>query len=562
MNTKVCIKKMTFSDNITLELEPNEIIVFVGPNNAGKSASLKEINEIMRNLIHQGKVIKRIECFIQGTEEELITDLQKISKIVTDTNPLPTYRGFGFQIYERNAKMFWANLNTSGLRDLTPVFINLLNTEARLNAANPPPNISLTKDPPTHPIHYLQINDTIEEQFSNYFKQAFGLDLIVHRNAGNQVPLYIGDKPIPGPGEDRVSISYLKKIEELDLLHEQGDGMRSFVGVLLNSFISHHSVLLIDEPEAFLHPPQARLLGKMLARDLPSERQLFLATHSGDFLRGLLDANIRNLRILRIQRDNQINRVSELNKDDISHLWSDPLLRYSNILDGLFHSKVIICESDSDCKFYSAIMDSLTDGSGQIAPDILFTHCGGKHRIPSIVQALVKINVPVAVVCDFDILNDEKPLRDIVEKLNGNWSNIKEDWRLVKRQIESKRPELDTNEVKKQILDILESIEDKNFPKEAALAISKVLKKTSAWSQAKETGKGFIPSGEATQAFSHVNAYLKSIKLFVVEIGELESFARSIGNHGPKWVNEVLQKDIKNDPELEEARRFVSEIIS
>lgn len=59
-------------------------------------------------------------------------------------------------------------------------------------------------------------------------------------------------------------------------------GLRSFVGVLLNAFVSYQSILFIDEPEAFLHPPQARLLGKMLAKDLPPERQLFLATHSAD----------------------------------------------------------------------------------------------------------------------------------------------------------------------------------------------------------------------------------------------------------------------------------------
>ena len=111
--------------------------------------------------------------------------------------------------------------------------------------------------------------------------------------------------------------------------------MRSFVGVLLNAFISNHSILFIDEPEAFLHPPQAKLLGKMLAKDLPTERQLFLATHSEDFLKGLLDANVTNLKIIRIQRDGAINKVSALNSSDIKSIWNDSLLRHSNVLNGL-----------------------------------------------------------------------------------------------------------------------------------------------------------------------------------------------------------------------------------
>jgi hypothetical protein len=49
--------------------------------------------------------------------------------------------------------------------------------------------------------------------------------------------------------------------------------------------------------------------------------------------------------------------------------------------------------------------------------------------------------------------------------------------------------------------------------------------------------------------------------LLIPEVGELESFVKSIGNHGPKWLNEVLTKDLKNDIELEIARNFVRHII-
>ena len=82
-----------------------------------------------------------------------------------------------------------------------------------------------------------------------------------------------------------IDLRTLNDLEKLDLLHEQGDGMRSFILVLINAIISNYSIVFIDEPEAFLHPPQAQLLGKILSKDLPLERQLFLATHSEDFLK-------------------------------------------------------------------------------------------------------------------------------------------------------------------------------------------------------------------------------------------------------------------------------------
>lgn len=556
--TKVWLSEIQFSDNSKISIEENDIVVLVGPNNAGKSATLKEAARMLQQKNNKGKVVLDISIEKKGDEEELISFISTFSKKYQTTNPLPHYQGFGFNIYEGTAKSYWAN-TANGLSELVAIFVNSLSTEQRLSAANPPQSIKITTNPPQHPIHFLQKNDTLEEQFSNYFKQAFGTDLIVHRNAGTEVPLYVGEKPRPKMGEDRVSDGYLKELEKLDLLHEQGDGMRSFVGVLLNAFISNHSILFIDEPEAFLHPPQARLLGKMLAKDLPTERQLFLATHSEDFLKGLLDSNISKLKIIRVQRENLINKVSVLDSTDIKEIWSDSLLRHSNVLSGLFHSKVVICESDSDCRFFSAILSAQYDDIGEIAPDVLFIHCGGKHRIPTVIKALKKLNVPLSVVSDFDVLNNINPIKFIFEDLGGIWNDVENDWKIVKNAIEQKRPEFLTDDLKKEIEGILKSTTERIFPKEKTSEINRALKKASAWTEAKELGKAYITSGDATQAFERLQLKFKEIGFFILEVGELECFVKSIGNHGPKWVSEVLTKDLKIDPELEIARKFVNE---
>ena len=60
-------------------------------------------------------------------------------------------------------------------------------------------------------------------------------------------------------------------------------------GILLASECASFLVLLIDEPEAFLHPPQARRLAAALARTAKSlGRQVILATHSTDIIQGAL----------------------------------------------------------------------------------------------------------------------------------------------------------------------------------------------------------------------------------------------------------------------------------
>ncbi|MEQ1560173.1 MAG: AAA family ATPase [Methyloglobulus sp.] len=559
MTAKIWITEIEFSDATKITFDKNDIVVFVGPNNAGKSASLKEAARLLRNKNNNNKVIKSLNFEKEGCEADLINFLESCSRKTYSHDPLPNYAGLNFSIYESNAKNYWRS--QEGLSELAPVFINSLTTEDRIKAANSPQSVNLTQEAPNHPIHFLQKDDSVELKFSAYFRQAFGIDLIVHRNAGQTVPLYVGQKPIPKRDEDRVSRGYLDELEKLDLLQEQGDGMRSFVGVLLNTFISNHCILFIDEPEAFLHPPQARLLGKMLAKDLPSERQLFLATHSEDFLKGLLDANVSNLKIIRIQRVAAINKVSVLNSSDINNIWNDSLLRHSNILNGLFHSNVVICESDSDCRFFSAVLSAQFDNADSIAPDILFIHCGGKHRTPTAIKALKKLNVPIKVVSDFDVLNDIYPIKQIYEDLGGNWIDVEQDWNLVKKEIEQKRPEFLTEDVKNELNNCLKTINDRIFPKGKITEIQKILKKASAWTEAKEVGKPFIPSGNATQAFERVQTQFKAVGFLILEVGELEGFVKSVGNHGPKWVSEVLNKNLKTDPELEVARTFVNQLL-
>jgi hypothetical protein len=297
----------------------------------------------------------------------------------------------------------------------------------------------------------------------------------------------------------------------------------------------------------------------MLAVDLPTERQLFLATHSEDFLKGLLDANIPKLKIVRIQREGQINKVSVLNSTDIKEIWEDSLLRHSNVLSGLFHSKVVICESDSDCRFFSAILSAQYDNIGEVSPDILFIHCGGKHRIPTAIKALKKLNVPITVISDFDVLNDINPIKAIFEDLGGDWSEVASDWQIVKKEIEQKRPEFLTSDLKSELEEIVNSTTERIFPKAKVSEIKRALKKASAWTEAKELGKAYIPSGNATQSFEKIQLKFKEKGFYILEVGELECFVKSIGNHGPKWVSEVLTKDIKTDPELETARKFVKE---
>ena len=556
------VKSLTFNDGTVIDLNPDDIVVIVGPNNMGKSATLREIEQKVASPQSETIVLTDLKIDRIGSPNGLSIWLERTCHKQLDRNqPLnPTFVRMGQSINHSQATSFW-NQASDGLRNLTPFFFYRLTTEARLSAAKPAPNIRLTTDALSHPIHYMQVDDSVELRISKLFQQAFGHDLIVHRNAGNEVPLHCGSRPSVDPGEDRVSVNYLHRLEALPTLDSQGDGMRAFVGILLHAFLVEHSCVLIDEPEAFLHPPQARLLARFLVEQELASRQIFLATHSGDILRGILDAGSKRVRVIRIQREGDKNIVAQLQQSEIEQLWNDPLLRYSNVLDGIFHHHVIVCESDGDCRFYSAIRDAMVDKGELPNSDVMFVNSGGRDRLPTLVNALRRLNVKVAVIADFDSLNSDLIGR-IHQSLGGDWDAAKDEWRITKLAIEQKRPELQATELKERIGKVLESVTQQYFPRDAVKEISGLLRKSTAWSTAKDQGMSFVPSGDATQACQLLMDKLKTSHLHVVPVGELEGWCRSVGGHGPGWVISVIEKNLASDPELEGARSFVKAVFN
>lgn len=560
MKPTVFLKKLVFSDGTSVNLGPGDVVVIVGPNNAGKSEALRGIEKKLDSSADPSPVIQAIEYEKKGSAAEVMTWLQDMTNIVTNYGR-DEIGIFGRIIYPSSIPMYWERAD--GIGQLAPFFCTLLTAEERLKAANAPDNIPITETSPKHPIHVLQWDDSQEAKISDYFEKAFGLGIVVHRNAGGKVPVLVGKEPPPQQGKDRLSIEYLRELEKLPRIETQGDGMRSFLGVLLFTSVGFEPILLIDEPEAFLHPPQARHLGSFLVKETDLNRQVFVATHSGDVLRGTLDNENTRVRVIRLRRVGDLNIARQLDSQQISQVWSDPLLRYSNILDSLFHDRVILCEGDSDCRFYSAIIDAIFDSniSAGRKPDFMFTHCGGKSRMPLIIRSLRGLDVPISIVTDFDVLNSENPLSEIVEAAGGNWADVKDDWKKVKRSVDEKKPELNLGEVRTQIDAAFDSVKGHLLSETAKNAIHAALKASSPWATAKSGGRSFIPSGEATQAANRLLDALEKCGVFVVPVGELEGFVRSEGNKGPLWVGNVLRRNLKNDPEFDQVKNFLRKVV-
>lgn len=517
---QVFLKNITFNDDTKLSLNHNSVIVFTGANNSGKSQALRDIETDLDKSNHlKTIVIKDIEYDFLGNIDEVTFFSEHFS---ANQEGFYEVLEIGSNFDKSTILSYWQNhIFYNGLHLL---FIKRLSTERRLTSSNA---LQRNDWPEQNPICKLNQSESLTQKLSDYFHQAFGSDLIVNRNDMRTIPLHIGQAPDKTAFTIANQDEYYNQVNKLPKLQDQGDGMRSFASILLDTFTSEYSITLIDEPEAFLHPPQARILGKMLAKNNPNDRQLLISTHSEDFLQGLLDANSDNVTVIRINRNSHINRMSVLQNNEIKELWSNPILRYSKILDGLFHEKVVVCESDYDCLFYQAIIDAVYKYKNEISPDILFTHCGGKTRIKDVVKALKAVNVPVVAICDFDLLNDSRVFKPITASFGINWKE----------------------ELSADMKIIYDSMNAKSSGE------------NNAWKQIKKVGKaGF--TGKEPAAYEKVEEVCKSAGLFVVPVGEMECFDKTINKEKKDWIYNVLEKyDLATEKKLEEARKFVQEIV-
>ena len=280
--------------------------------------------------------------------------------------------------------------------------------------------------------------------------------------------------------------------------------MRSFAAVILHALAERPFNPILDEPEAFLHPPQARLLGRYIAeRKGDTSSQLFKATHNTDVLEGLIECGSDKVRIFRLRREGNVNHIKELSKQHTKSVTEDILARFSRVFDGVFFEHVVICEADADCMFYQSFL-SLPAISGDRRPDVLFVHAAGKHRMAKLTDTLRSLDVPVSVIADVDILNDERMFKDLFEELGGNWEEVKSHWKAVSDHVVNRRSPRSAEQVADLIRKELEDVAGlAEFPKEREQTIKRIFKDDSPWSALKGSGRSALAHGNRSGNLTH-----------------------------------------------------------
>jgi ABC-type cobalamin/Fe3+-siderophores transport system ATPase subunit len=407
--------RLKFTQHPELVLPVNGITIFVGPNNSGKSLVLKEIESAFNTHPFPAGTLMLSDYEVKWLDDvEIDNQLTKLEQYADPNVPIG-HRTIG-------------RLNPNGGREATHINIDHLKNIAknkteknwwatqflkwgvlrldgrsRFNLTNDQAGGDLLAAPANVLAHLFQ-NDAARKKVRELIKDAFGLTFAIDPTSLGQLRIRLSREDAL---TDEQSLNQTARDFYRKALHikDASDGVQAFTGIVTAVMSGEFHTILIDEPEAFLHPPLARKLGTSLA-NLATQRSgaLLASTHSSDFLMGCVQAT-KDVRVVRLEYTEGKSQGRVVDPAELEKLFKSPLMRSANAISGLFYDGVVVTESDNDRAFYGEIYHRLASIHKDY-PSILFINAQNKQTIKNIIGPLRKFGVPAAAIPDIDILKD------------------------------------------------------------------------------------------------------------------------------------------------------------
>lgn len=491
------------------------ITVFVGPNNSGKSKILNEIYWFCMNGEHRASnsIIESIE--LTPTDIDKIEEV--IQEITLDPEPNDHLHANHIAIKHQHGRAH-VNIDQAKTALLDPNkykaeacqwFIAtktlILNGNNRINLINDQSAGNLQKPPQTS-FQVLFKDNQRREKLSKIIHEAFGKYLVIDpTNLGNLSLRLSSRKPNNETEEKGIHDAAVEFHKNALPISTASDGVKAFTGMITEMIAGDPSVLLMDEPEAFLHPSLSFKLGKEVSEIMShSEKRLFVATHSPNFVMGCIQSGTP-VNIVRLTYRDGIATSRILPNAEILKFMRNPLLRSTGVLSGLFYEFVVVTESDADRAFYQEINERLLKHSDKGIPNCLFLHAQNKQTIQTIIKPLRKLGIPVAGIVDIDILKEG----------GSTWMNFLDCGFL---------PELEKEPLANLRQQIMKKFEQtgKNMKRDGGIKILDTNNK---------------------EALTNLFSKLAEYGLFVVPNGELESWLPHLNatGHGPSWLVKIFE---------------------
>lgn len=533
------IQSITITNGLVIN--PKKLTVLVGPNNVGKSQFLKDIHNYMINQNNWNpKIIKNIEPIKPKTFNELISDIKR--SIHPGNSNLMNLDGLGSTLLkgETGTLNNTDEQNYDGipietlLQNIGKFHVAHLDAKTKLEIATQR-GVTRSDTAPPNLLQLLMMDKTgAKKELEGIFKKIFNHEIKLAVEPADLsfriVEKFEGEEPI----DLAEKINYFSNYETLN---DQGDGFQSFVGVALSLLLCRQRIILLDEPEAFLHPAQARSLGRWISEYLKGlDAQIIIATHNANFLAGILSGN-EPVDVFRLNRKGKNTSFSKITSDAISDLTKSPILSSQAVHEAIFSEGVVVCEADTDRIFYQKIFQK-----EHSVDNILFIHSHGKHLIKDIVDLLKKVTVSVSAIVDIDILNSKDDFKNLLSAFSENISanNLEEQKKIMEFIDNSSEKEI-LEKCQDEVDELLKQLKNKEHTLSGLRsAINRIESGVKKWKLIKEGGIEAMDNSIKDDA----KKLLKDLKghgIFIIPVGELESWIK-LGLKKNKWIVPALTK--------------------
>lgn len=502
------------------------VTVFVGPNNSGKSTILSEIEQVCRSGQKNGLAVILEDVTFGGLTSEQAA--QAIERIMQPPNPgeaiVPNYTIVGGRGGRQQVPIDGL---TSAVQDPStniPAFCAwfltystlMLDGRSRISLVNQQPAGDLQQAPQTS-FQVLFRDDAKRREVRRIVEEAFGLYYVIDPTNLGQLRIRLSEQPPGSDMEERgiheEAVCFHSKAQLIDVA---SDGVKAFTGMITEIMAGDPRVVLIDEPEAFLHPSLAAKLGYEVSRAaLSTDKRLFVSTHSPTFVMGCIQSGAP-VNIVRLTYRSGVATSRVLPSPEILELMRNPLLRSTGVLSALFYEFVVVTESDADRAFYQEVNERLLRYKPEWGiPNCLFINAQNKQTVQTIIRPLRKLGIPAAGIVDIDVLKDG----------GATWTNL-----LGSVHV----PSISHQSLATQRVAV----------KQAMDATGRDMKRDGGVS---------ILQKQDREGACNLLGLLSEYGVFVVPEGELESWLKGCGasGHGPSWLIEVFER-MGEDPDAED----------
>jgi putative ATP-dependent endonuclease of the OLD family len=297
----------------------------------------------------------------------------------------------------------------------------------------------------------------------------------------------------------------------------------TFDAVESSQLIPKTKVLLVEEPELFLHPSGVRNIQRLLYELAENSCfQLISATHSPI----MIDLSRPHSSLVRIVKNEQSDVCAYQLRTDIDLKDGVDILRMIRsfnpyVCEAFFSDRVLLVEGPTESVVAKIVLEKFRESGFQNADSITVVDCGGKTTIPLFQKILRHFRIPYCVFHDSDAPTDK----------NGNPANVwavnQQIWNEIERSLKEGVPAMR--------FAFIQNFEDAhNYPEPK----NSGGKPYAAWQKAQI----WIGSNEWDE---------KEITLLARKYPAIKYFWYMLTNdasevHDQNWINERVQKPSRN----------------